>query len=765
MNAKKHSEIALVIGTRFVDEASRLAQDDPARWVGDYDRDVLRSPIDLLVDRQNLTGDLPDEPVLPFCRGLVAVTESLAKGRRVTLELIEAPVELVFEPWSQETIALTLVEFGRVPDFRTHRSEVRSIEFLEAIRGAILRAKGAAQRASDALAEELAGFAANLVPGPYPTALPKPTLGLVTVETRSESGQTICTVVAPDSTGLGDQDAFGQLGRFVLMATGSVTISGVDGRGVSLDGAPLMTLDSLVDALVPEARRRTEAAQVELLRTKAGVLRAGFRDGRTLLEHPSGKPLPLGTDELLRLVSDHATAVVDALKSANPSLNAHGGLRELYKTAAALRIRLPRALSASGPQEVVRAVQRPRIVPRNAAGWAFPSSAIRRMRYERGWTLVREGLLPRTVAHRNGGGLLFCHENAVELIDVRTGETRAEVPLSSGVRVREDNEELVLFADTGVAWLSATTLAKSREERWPASKGRVRAVAVERGAAFAALDNGRLMATNGRGIGWSAITEGSPPTGLAATDDILVVARPGIVEGRSRDDGQLLWFANVRLERVSVRIIANVVAVVADDPLKHATLLGTLEATTGRWIRRNRFAADVRAVGWKQDRGVALLLDDGQQIRAAALDVAAGVDWSAPTRFALAQNTPKVRLDPEGIVATCGRSVARIGPDGVAWQSQPEATRTGEIRMARRNLSDGLIVVAGDSELLVIETSEGRVLHRVPAFWEQLQTLLADAQGHIVVVETPDEGKTRIHGVSAVGVIAALEGGRSAANE
>ena len=69
------------------------------------------------------------------------------------------------------------------------------------------------------------------------------------------------------------------------------------------------------------------------------------------------------------------------------------------------------------------------------------------------------------------------------------------------------------------------------------------------------------------------------------------------------------------------------------------------------------------------------------------------------------------------------------------------------------------------SELLVIETTEGRVLHRVPAFWEQLGTLIADAQGHIVVVETPDEGKARIHGVSAVGVIAALDGGRAAANE
>jgi hypothetical protein len=253
--------------------------------------------------------------------------------------------------------------------------------------------------------------------------------------------------------------------------------------------------------------------------------------------------------------------------------------------------------------------------------------------------------------------------------------------------------------------------------------------------------------------------------GLAATDDILVVARAGRVQGRSREDGQLLWSTNIRLERVSVRIIADVVAVVADDPLKHATLLGTLDASTGRWIRRNRFAADVRAVGWKPDRGVALLLDDGQQIRAAALDVVAGVDWSAPTRFAFAQSDPKVRLDREGIVATCGRSVARIGPDGVAWQSQPEATRTGEIQMARRNLADGLIVVAGDSELLVIETTEGRVLHRVPAFWEQLGTLIADAQGHIIVIETPDEGKTRVHGVSAVGVIAALDGGRLAANE
>ena len=763
MSGQQQSRLELLIGPRFAVEAAQLESGDPARWVGHYDLDVLRAPIDFLVDRQNTTSDLPDEPILPFCRALAAAVVDLAEGRRATVEFSEAPVELVFEPWDGARIALSIIEFGRVVRFRAHRILLPARDVASLVRSALEAAHATAAKRSETVATALDHVRTAVPALPYTGPATRSLLGVISVETRSDTGAAIETMLRPDTTGLGAEDVDGPLGRYALLAHGTLTIDATRGRGLVLRGSPLRLLDTLVDALGP-GFSPDEIANAELCHTDEGSLTGAFRDGRASLDHPSGKPMRMGTDEFFRLVSEHASAVVDALRRANPALKSHPDLCELDETARTLRANVPTSFSLTGPMPAI-------VVPRptkessiaNPAGWAFPSSAIRRMRYERGWTLVREGLLPRTVAHRPDDGLLFCWNSALELIDVVEGTTIAEADVPRGVRLREDRNELVVFADSGVSWLQAATLERRRSEEWVLG-GSVRAVAAERGAAFAALDDGRLLATNGRGIGWSAMAPGPAPLGLACADDVVVVARPGAVEGRSRDDGQLMWSVKVRFERVSVRVIAGLVAVVADAPLKRSTLIGIIDPHTGRWTRRTRFAADIRTVGWRPGQGVAVLLDDGASIRAAALDVAAGTDWSAPTGFARGQGVAKARLDRDGVVATFGRVISRIGPDGIAWQQQPEAARTGSLLMARRNLSDGLVVVAGESELLVIETSEGRVLHRVPAFWEQLATLIADARGHIVVVESPDDGETRIHGVSAVGVIAALDGGLALAN-
>lgn len=761
MSTERHKPVQIVIGDRFLTEAALLESGDPARWVGRYDPDVLRAPIDLVVDRHNLTSDLPDEPVLPFLRAVANATRQLAMGERTVVEFSEAPIELVLEPWSGGRVAMSIIEFGRTARFRAHRVLTSATTLMDELRGAVLRTAARVPKRNPALRDLLDTLGRELGEHPLHPRAAAPPLGGLEVDTRSHSGVSLNTQLVPDSTGLGSDDVSGDIARFALMATGTVTLTAADGRGLRMVGSPIRLLGSIVDALRDDCCG-DDILHVELARDAAGLFTGSFRDGRAALSHPSGKPLRVPSDELVRLVSEHTSAVASSLRTVNPLLTAHPDVRELDESAAGLQEFLPRPLSMTGPiTPVVAARPRREASAPSPDGWAFPSSAIRRMRYERSWTLVRTGVLQRTVAHRPDDGLLVCSASAIELIDVASGRTLAEAGIGKDVRLREDDNEIVVFGDDGVTWLNAQTLEDSRREQW-AIGGTVRAVAVGRGAAFAALDDGRLLATNGRGIGWSTSTHGPPATGLVCVEDIVVVAREGVLEGRSRDDGRLVWSTNLRLQRVSVRAVAGWIAVVADNPLRRTTTIGVLDPHTGRWVRRTRLDADIRAVGWQPGRGVAVLLDDGAAIRAAALDVAAEVDWTAPTQFRRSDARARARLDRDGIVATFGRTIARICAEGVAWQAEPANGRGDALRLARRNLADGLVVAASGSELLVFETSQGRVLHRVPAFWEQLVTLVADARGHVVVIEAPDDGATRIHGVSAVGVIAALDGGLAA---
>ena len=392
--------VQIVIGDRFVTEAALLDSGDPARWVGRYDPDVLRAPIDVIVDRENLSADLPDEPVVPFLRRVAEATKKLEQGQRAVVEFSEAPIELVLEPWDGRHVVVSVIEFGRAAKFRTRRVRALSSHLLDELRHCVVSAADRASGSSAALSEALAPLRATLATSVGPPSAKCPAFGHVDIETRSHSGTSLTTHLQPDSTGLGADDVQGEIARFALMALGTVTLTGSDGRGLRLAGSPIRLLGSFVDALSDDYGG-DDVMHAELARDDSGHLTASFREGRAALSHPSGKPLRVPTDELARLVSEHAAAVAESLRKINPRLVDHPDVRDLDESAATLREYLPRSLSLTGPMMPV-VVSRPARhldVP-EPDGWAFPSSAIRRMRYERKWTLVRSGLLPRTVAHR-----------------------------------------------------------------------------------------------------------------------------------------------------------------------------------------------------------------------------------------------------------------------------------------------------------------------------------------------------------------------------
>ena len=766
--------LEIVVGTRWIEDAGSLETGDAALWVGNYDYDVLVAPVDVVLAGRNLTADLRDEPVLAFIEAWAAAAARLAAGgRRAKVEFTESPVEIALERDGQ-SVLVSVFELGAPGHFRAERCPIANADFVRAVAELCARCADAAAGRADALVHR-AESAAGRVPAmlPYVAPLERPT-DWVGVTTRGSCGLEFATTFCPGTTGM--QSAIGALrfDRHVLLVSGHVEISDASGRRARFGSRPLRLIEQMIDSLAPMARRaQLDQPTTLLTETATGRVELRVLDRErariSVVEGPRTTEFQADALDIARLVFDHAEAVAACALDVNPALQANALLTELQDISVQLRRRLRVAARPVAPRPLVfKTPSQEPIAPPGAAfhGYDFSADRIRHMRYERSWTLSLTDARPRTLRTVAPGLFAIAHRHGVDVLRARDGGLVQRVPMRAEQRMLSVGASVVMLDDAGiehaslvapVSWRVASDLASSAVA---ATVGAGAVIVASRAGACAAfaVDDGRPQ--------WSSAELFGAAGGIGMAGETAVLSHPGLLRGLHIETGEERWRTVVPFERIAFRCFGTVVLVVADDPLAASALVGVLNAETGAWMRRHEVAADVRAVGWSSEMGAAVLLSGAEGTQLLAVGAMRGIDWGTPIPWSADGSTrPRVRLDADGlgVVMSTGRRLARVQSGGVVWtldtQDHPDARGFG---LARRNASDGLEFVVGETGIQVVESTKGRVLHAIPPFWEELAGLAADERGNLLVVEHIPDGANRLHGVGAVGLIATLEGGLAA---
>ncbi len=774
-------KIRLVVGDRWKSEAARLLQADSAVILGrDFDLAELRAPIDLVLDAANVTSRLPDEPVIPFVSQLATAVCAFVSGTSsaAVVEFEEAPWELALQRAGPDLVLLSLYEVAPPGRFAI---ELRPIS-LDRLRAAVDKAVATMAKAVDELpavagrAAVQAAISACRDPGGEAASVWAPVPGTptdLTIETLSSERLTLVTHLRVGGQPLLAYGGDAALDRLALLAPGTLMIAPDAGRAVRLEGRPLMALEEASERFREVLRRWSDdASEHRLVTTREGDLVCRTDGTTAVLLHRCGGvvdwSIDLDAETFFALLLDHVRDVAAACVDANPQLAANGHLGELRRTAELMRRRLIRVTRK--PESRRRAARADAAADQDdpTSGrfdpFRFPAQSIRRMRYERMWTHVVPGVTPRTLRFAGHAQWLVGHDRGVELVDAADGRSLWHHTHGARGLVWDVAESTAIFIDErggaiardmesgGVSW--ATRLGAPAEPLTPLAR-------VGAGRVVIALADGNLVAIEAAtgALHWRVGVGADGAASLAAAGGVVVAATlGGDLTAVDAETGTVVWGQRLPYERVRLASTGASIVILADNPLEHAALVGSVDPVTGRWRDGVRLDADV--VAFDAARGlvaavVAEALDHRVMIWSSAGDLVhaeAGIGSHAPVRGA------GCVVDVDGVVTLVGGRMCGFREAGMAWALRLGPVM-GEVRLAGRNGAPGIVAVAAEDEVAVVEVAHGRVLHRLPAFWEQLAWLGLDERGHLLALEHPGGRAPRLHGVAAVGIIAALDGG------
>jgi hypothetical protein len=115
----------------------------------------------------------------------------------------------------------------------------------------------------------------------------------------------------------------------------------------------------------------------------------------------------------------------------------------------------------------------------------------------------------------------------------------------------------------------------------------------------------------------------------------------------------------------------------------------------------------------------------------------------------------------EGMTAILtGASVIGVDASGRTRWQVPLPRDTRDPRLADTCAAPGVVVVRDDQRVAFLEAWSGALLGEAPAFWEQASRLHVGEDGGWLLVESGPDRTAWLHGVPAVGMLAALDGGR-----
>ena len=757
------ASLRLSFGERWAQEAAWLDTADVAMRVDAVDLDVLKAPVDVVLGRRNITERVPPEPLLPFVRRWCDAWIQLASGntRKAIVVFDESPFEFALTR-DGDAVELTLYRVGRPTRALLEREPVALADALEATQGALRQAAArcASRRPISArLGARLHAAAQRIAALEHaPARAWLPALGFpLEVSTDASSGDAMRTVVELDDAALRAFDATRPLDRHVLLARGEVLLLDGHGGALSLPGRPLETLEHLTDAL--SAVDVVGTQDVRLAVAEGLRIDIGARS-RAVTVSVGAHTLSFALDAFWSLVGEHVAEVAEGVCRARPPLQAAARLSELRHTATVVRRRIvhaPATRLGAGASTGQTSPRAPGYARQSAGGAPpatldFPAASVRHMRLERLWTTEVLADDAPTWRACPDGGWWGREEGALVWRDTRTGRRTREAPLPPAeASLLHVGAEVWSLAQEGVEAFGPERRRWSLElEDAPNAQGG-HAVRDLRFITFG--DGVASVSVSGEpALRWRW-TSAEPLAKVVPLDDVQVVALDTRrLVGLDNIDGRVAWSLEVPF---AVRLSASCGLLFAWPRSGPGELLA-IEPGVGAIVARHAVTAPPEC--W----------DVGRRGAAWCMASQGGSElvMFCPTRRGFASAPAR---GPVEHVEAHGSRVCALGA-GVLWSVSARGTtwraRTPwalGARFVRENLASGLCALIGDESLRLVEAWTGAELAEVRAFWETVDRVALGPRGDGLLIERPtrDGGCAALHGVPAVGMLAALDGGRN----
>lgn len=749
--------LQIIVGDGWQRDVRWLVGPDAPRLAGGPNLDVLHAAIDIVVGRRNVTRHVPAEPLLPFLDRWTSALAELADGASKVVVYWEAsPWHLAMQRVGPDDVALTLFRLGHDVHVELDDAHVPRAALVDATRAALTaalvdRMPAALSARLRAARDRLEPFPAD-APSPAPVALAEP----LVVRTRSVGHGALETALDVGYPGIAEYHGQPRLDRHGCIAPGTFAV--VDAQEVRIVSRvrPLVLLEGLVDALhawaaegVADAMTRVPLGDATL-ELHHGANRAALRtDDRLAI---------FDADAFVRLVADHAEGLVASLWRAAPPMSSNDYVRELRRAARELRrtVRGVAPVAQPAARSTQAGANAPTLPGDDPTTLGFPVASLRRLRFARDWSrrISRESAMTWRLA--GDVAAVGIDDGALVCLDRRDGTERWQTAVPAAARWSALGERsLALVARDRVVALELEAGA----QRWSRpcapdtvfARGVAGTVLLADAASVRAVDG----ATGHERWRWSVGGDATPRRITAVGATVCVALSTGRVVGLRHGDGRLAW--SWQGAAGSLRLGA------CDDRLGVWTRGRGQTAQRFRWIDATDGAvlASLDAPGTPRawhvtDDGFAAIVD-GQDEDGVVVGDAGGATlrWLALERRA--RGCLRV---PDATVLLGERTLWCVAADGqVRWEvTLPPTWR--DPRLAERNDASGVVVVRHDDAVVFYEAYTGAVLGDAPAFWEEASRLHVGADGGWLLVEDGPGHEGWLHGVPAVGMLAALDGGR-----
>ncbi len=736
---------------RFCLTVSRRWCDDLARWLASpagqgpsrrFSGAALEAEVCLLVDEELYGAGMPAEAVLPWLQRYARALSDLQRSRATT----------VVVPWQRSGLELHLTRTGNTEALLSlHGAPAgRSVWRLPVSLGALREALGEVTDGmvaalegmpSGPVADELADWLAGLTRELESSAVVAPLSVLrlrrdprvIEIATSDSGGRSLVTrlrFLEPALVYAGESMAHG--GTLVL--GGEATLAASFGGSRRWEGAVL---------------QRWQALGEQLLRQPPDGAVPGSD------AEPEAEALlpvePLTVGELASLVGEHLSGLVEALLREQPLLEVHEGFAALRAMALSLR------RHGSGRWQPLVPVDRPRAVAARPAAKVEREVAparLRQMGYHRHWTVSLPPSSGRGSALVWGEAVVaVTSPRGVEVTRLATGEQRWRSEQRSRGRWFGGGGGLFGAGDDALLRLGWLDGGASRAE-WPIPSDRLAAASPVANGALVLSESGllgRWSDAAGR-LAWTAATAvigaghlvagGRSALVLGAGGEAAVVS---LARGTVRESWLLPW---------AVRTVGRVSAQVwVEGYAEEVVLIGVDGAS-----RSARLAVEGEVAAlWEMADGSLGRLSEGA---AGWLFEVWSLSGAAPERRCL------LRLDADlvagrnllpladGLLIAVRDGLIRFGVEQgrvvERWRrplGEPDAV--GPVRLVADPAQGFVVELGGQVTVRALQT--GRILHQMPALWEQASEARLAADGSLFVVEPAGRGGSVLHGLPAPG--------------
>ena len=757
------ADVRVVIGDRWRSDTRTLLEQCGHHFdARPLDFNQLRAPVDLVVRGDNLTGTLPDEPVVTFVQRLSTGIGDLRAGTagKVLVDFEESPWEIAITR-DDDDCRLSVYEVVAPGEIRADQIVLQ----LDDLTRAVLDAVDDMSRATDslpptpniaALGEILQDCRRRLRKTLRPpwTATIEPPVAPPSVDifTRCSAGFAFTTTLRPAGSAIMEYVGEHALDRHALLVGGDLMLAASSARALRCNGRPLMLLEQAIDQ-VEEMLERDDANLELNVFDRRLVL-----DGRkAVFLHPGGhaSSLELGWLDFATALADHCVDVVDACGALNPLLRVNECLDELRQRALGLRRTAVRRLDPaySGVSARPSALPRAEGSPNELAD---PEFDLRMSNHEVSWTRTfSRGTAVLDYVPGSDVIVAYGPDGCAE-VSVRDGDVRADLPVS-GASVLAYADTLALFALDSAGLVIATSADERAERLTPRPIEPTQLLRVADRLIVAERD-GRVHSwvLGDFDHAWTSSLRMHPAHALGRESEVVFADADGDLVCIAAHDGVVRWRRHVDAEILSLIGVGDRVACICAHPRTDETSIRMVDSS-GEWAANERFVGSVVRLRRSRDGQTALVLE-GHGIVTLLVLTGSGEIRSRKVFRAGRGNELLVRdvlATPNSLFVAGPRGVAlyRAGANeaSVHWATPLPDGRAlpADVHLA----ISGDILAVGSDTLHLFDTSSGRALGQLPGIWERLVALHSTGHGGFVAVDDRRDAGVTLIGVERRGFL------------